>query len=86
MSEPLRSYEQRKDTESALSVSTPPSLPIASFRRRRRGLLRRMFADPRVLEKQESEDLVAQLASALRSTRKCPNLRVLLWHGAVRES
>jgi hypothetical protein len=61
----------------SLSASDP-LLPIASVPVKTRQVLRRMFADPRLLEKQECTDLVAELRQCVAQHPKVSELRVLL--------
>jgi hypothetical protein len=60
-------------------LSAPlPSLSPASIPTQAQGLLLRMFADPRVLTKNESADLVAQLRECVAQAPDVAELRVLL--------
>jgi hypothetical protein len=63
----------------ASSLSAPiPSLPLASIPKATQQILSRMFADPRLLEKQECTDLVAELRQCVAQQPKVSELRVLL--------
>jgi hypothetical protein len=60
-------------------ISAPlPSLSLVSIPTQTQGLLLRMFADPRVLAKNESADLVAQLRECVAQQPDVADLRVLL--------
>ncbi|HVB34678.1 MAG TPA: hypothetical protein VNJ52_09945 [Patescibacteria group bacterium] len=54
------------------------SLSLSAVHGRAQGLLLRMFADPRVLTKEESTDLVAALREAVAQQPRVSELRVLL--------
>ncbi len=66
-----------ENTPNSLTVSAP-LLPIASVPAKTQQGLRRMFADPRLLEKQECEDLVAELRQCVAQHPNVSELRVLL--------
>ncbi len=66
-----------ENTRNSLTVSAP-LLPIASVPAKTQQGLRRMFADPRLLEKQECEDLVAELRQCVAEHPNVSELRVLL--------
>jgi hypothetical protein len=66
-----------ENTPNSLNVSAP-LLPIASVPSKTQQGLRRMFADPRLLEKQECEDLVAELRQCVAQHPNVSELRVLL--------
>ena len=55
-----------------------PSLSLVSIPAQAQGLLLRMFADPRVLTKNERADLVAQLRESVAQQQDVAELRVLL--------
>jgi tetratricopeptide (TPR) repeat protein len=60
-------------------ISAPlSSLSLVSIPTQTQGLLLRMFADPRVLAKNESADLVAQLRECVAQQPDVAELRVLL--------
>ncbi len=59
-------------------VTSEPLLPIASVPAKTQQVLRRMFADPRLLEKQECADLVVELRHCVAQHPNVPELRVLL--------
>jgi hypothetical protein len=61
----------------ALAASAP-LLPVASVPVRTQHVLRRMFADPRLLDKHECADLVAELRQCVAQHPKVSELRVLL--------
>ncbi len=65
-----------ESTGNALAVSSQPlALPFVPVETQ--VLLRRMFADPRILEKDEKEYLVAQLGECVEQCPKVSELRVL---------
>ncbi len=66
-----------ENTPNSLTVSAP-LLPIASIPAKTQQGLRRMFADPRLLEKRECEDLVAELRQCVAQHPNVSELRVLL--------
>src|SRR5690348_17080937 len=59
-------------------MTSDPLLPIASVPVKTQQVLRRMFADPRLLEKQECADLVAELRQCVAQHPNVSELRVLL--------
>lgn len=59
-------------------TASEPLLPIASVPAKTQQILRRMFADPRLLEKHECADLVAELRQCVAQHPKVSELRVLL--------
>ena len=59
-------------------TASEPLLPIAAVPAKTQQVLRRMFADPRLLEKQECADLVADLSQCVARHPKVSELRVLL--------
>lgn len=59
-------------------MTSEPLLPIASVPTTTQQVLRRMFADPRLLEKQECADLVAELRQCVAQHPNVSELRVLL--------
>jgi len=59
-------------------VESLPSLSLASISAPAQQLLMRMFSDPRLLEKSESAELVAQLRECAAMQPKSSELRVLL--------
>jgi hypothetical protein len=58
--------------------ASEPLLPVAAVPVKTQQVLRRMFADPRLIEKQESADLVAELRQCVAQYPKVSELRVLL--------
>jgi len=66
-----------ENAPNSLTVSAP-LLPIASVPVKTQQVLRRMFTDPRLLEKQECADLVAELRQCVAEYPKVSELRVLL--------
>ncbi len=66
-----------ENTPNSLTVSAP-LLPVASVPAKTQQGLRRMFADPRLLEKKECEDLVAELRQCVAQHPNVSELRVLL--------
>jgi len=63
-------------TANALAM-TETSLALASIPEGTQALLKRMFADPRVLEEDERTELVAQLGDCVEKFPKVSELRVL---------
>ncbi len=59
-------------------MASEPLLPVASVPAKTQQVLRRMFADPRLIEKQECADLVADLRQCVVQHPKVSELRVLL--------
>jgi hypothetical protein len=59
-------------------TTSAPLLPLASVPVGTQQILRRMFADPRLLEKQERADLVAELRQCVVQHPNVSELRVLL--------
>ena len=59
-------------------TASEPLLPIASVPAKTQQILRRMFADPRLIEKQECADLVAELRQCVAQHPNISELRVLL--------
>jgi len=62
--------------DNALTASSQ-SLALPLVPSEMHGLLRRMFADPRILEKREKEELVARLGECVQQYPKVSELRVL---------
>ncbi len=68
-----------QDQENYLAESTPSTSALAALLRPgTTDVLQRMFRDPRVLEKHETADLVAQLRSAVDLAPQFVELRVVL--------
>jgi len=59
-------------------ITSEPLLPIASVPAKTQQVLRRMFADPRLLEKQDCANLVAELRECVVQHPNVSELRVLL--------
>ena len=66
-----------ENTPNSLTASTP-LLPVASVPVKTQQVLQRMFADPRLLEKQECAELVAELRQCVAQRPNVSELRVLL--------
>ena len=66
-----------ENTPNSLTASTP-LLPVGSVPVKTQQVLRRMFADPRLLEKQECAGLVAELRQCVAQHPNVSELRVLL--------
>ena len=65
------------DTTEALASRTASALPV-QVPVKTQGLLRRMFADPHLLEKEERTGLARDLRECVRAHPEVPELRVLL--------
>ena len=59
-------------------ITSEPLLPIASVPAKTQQVLRRMFADPRLLEKQDCANLVSELRECVVQHPNVSELRVLL--------
>ena len=64
-------------TPNSLTASEP-LLPVASVPAKTQQVLRRMFADPRLIEKQDCADLVTELRQCVAQHPNVSELRVLL--------
>lgn len=67
-----------EDQKAKLASAAGPTSALAALPVRAQGLLRRMFADPHLLEKEDRRDLIASLRECVAANPRVSDLRVML--------